>query len=151
MNDTTEDIIKPNSTVILHINMKLTDGSVADSTRVNGLPAKITLGSGEVTPAFEYELIGMKVGDKKTFTLPPQDAFGFPNPANIHTIARERFPDTFKMEKDTIIEFEQLTGQSVLGVIRDFNDDDVTVDFNHPLCGQTVVFEVEIIDLMMEN
>lgn len=139
--------ITPNSTVILHINMKLTDDSVADSTRVNHKPAKIVLGSGAVTPAFEYELIGLKTGDKKSFTLAPQDAFGYPNPANIHKMPRQRFDDKIKMEKNTIIEFEQLNGHPLLGIVRDFNDEEVTLDFNHPLCGQSVVFEVEILEI----
>lgn len=140
--------ITQTSTVILHINMKLTDDSVADSTRVNHKPAKLVLGSGDVTPAFEYQLIGLKTGDKKNFTLPPQDAFGYPNPANFHKMPRSRFDAKIKMEAGNIIEFEQLNGQPLLGIIREFNDDDVTLDFNHPLCGQTVVFEVEIIEVL---
>jgi FKBP-type peptidyl-prolyl cis-trans isomerase SlpA len=140
--------ITANSEVILHINMKLTDDSVADSTRVNDKPAKIRLGVGDVTPAFEYELMGLQIGGKKSFTLAPQDAFGYPNPANMHTMPRSRFNSAIKIEKGNIVEFEQLTGQNLLGVIRDFNDDDVSIDFNHPLCGQTVIFEVEILDIV---
>lgn len=140
--------ITPNSTVILHINMKLTDGSVADSTRVNHKPAKIIMGGGDLSPAFENELLGLKTQDKKTFTLEPKDAFGYPNPANIHRMPRSRFDAHIKIEKNTIVEFEQLTGQALLGVIRDFDDDQVMLDFNHPLCGQTVIFEVEIIDVL---
>lgn len=140
--------ITANSAVILHINMKLTDGSVADSTRVNDRAAKIRLGAGDVTPAFEYELMGLQTGAKKSFTLAPQDAFGYPNPANFHTVPRSRFNSNIKIEKGNIIEFEQLTGQSLLGVIREFTDDEVSIDFNHPLCGQTVIFEVEIIEII---
>ncbi|NNM60393.1 MAG: FKBP-type peptidyl-prolyl cis-trans isomerase [Legionellales bacterium] len=141
-------LILPNSIVILHINMKLADDSVADSTRTGHQPAKIVLGSGDVTPAFEYELIGMHVGDKKKFTLPPQDAFGFPNPANFHTMPLSRFDKNIKMEIGSIIEFDQLSGQPLLGIVREIKDDGVLLDFNHPLCGQSVTFEVEIIQVI---
>lgn len=140
--------ILPDSTVILHINMKLTDDSVADSTRMNHKPAKIVLGSGDVTPAFEYELIGMQVGEKKKFTLPPQDAFGFPNPANFHKMPLSRFEKNIKLELGSIIEFDQLNGQPLLGIIREIQDHEVLLDFNHPLCGQNVVFEVEVMQIM---
>jgi FKBP-type peptidyl-prolyl cis-trans isomerase SlpA len=139
--------ISPSSTVILHINMKLTDGSVADSTRVSHLPAKIVMGSGDVTVSFEQALLGLTVGDKRSFPLPPEQAFGWPNPANIHRFPRSRFHQNIHLEKDQIIECEQLNGIPLLGIIRDWNEDEVTLDFNHPLCGQTVIFEVEILEV----
>ncbi|MBY0544121.1 MAG: FKBP-type peptidyl-prolyl cis-trans isomerase [Gammaproteobacteria bacterium] len=139
--------ITPHATVILHINMKLVDDSIADSTRVNHKPAKIILGQGDVTPAFEQALMGLRAGDKKSFTLPPIDAFGYPNPANFHTMPRSRFDEKIKLVEGNIIEFEQLNGHPLLGIIREMNNDEVKLDFNHPLCGQTVIFDVEIIEV----
>lgn len=139
--------ITADSVVILHINMKLTDGSVADSTRVNHKPAKITMGGGDLSPAFEAELLGLQVNDKKSFTLGPEDAFGYPNPANIHNLPRSRFDSSIKLENNSIIEFEQLNGQPLMGMVREFDDEHVTIDFNHPLCGQQVIFEIEVLEI----
>jgi FKBP-type peptidyl-prolyl cis-trans isomerase SlpA len=131
----------------LHIDIKLQDGSVADSTRVNRQPTIIRMGQEDVTDKFEAQLLGMKVGDKKSFLLGPEDAFGHANPANIHKLPRNRFAQTMVFEVGSIIEFEQMTGDKLLGIVRSFNDEEVVADFNHPLCGQTLEFTVEIVDI----
>lgn len=140
-------VVKNDSNVILHIDIKLTDGSVADSTRVNRQPAMIRMGRGDVTPQFELQLINMERGEKKSFTLNPEDAFGQPNPANIHTFPRTNFDAAIKLENGAIIEFEHLNGEKMPAIVRNFNDDEVTVDFNHPLCGQTLEFTVEVLEI----
>lgn len=141
------DFIQKDNNVILHIDIKLSDGSVADSTRVNRQPAMIRMGQGDVSPEFEQQLLTLQQGDKKTFTLAPEFAYGQPNPANIHKFPRNHFDETIKLEKGTIIEFEHLNGEKMPAIIRNFNDDEVTVDFNHPLCGQTLEFTVEIVEV----
>lgn len=139
--------VQKDSKVILHIDIKLEDGSVADSTRVNRQPTMIRMGQGDVTAPFEQQLIGMQVGDKKTFTLAPEFAYGQPNPANIHRFPKTNFDEKIKLEKGLIMSFEHLNGETMPAIIRDFNEDEVTVDFNHPLCGQTLEFSVEIIEV----
>lgn len=135
------------SEVILHFDLKLEDGSAADSTRVNNKPALMRLGDGSLTPNFESCLLGLKSGDKKTFTLPPDDAFGMPNPDNIHHMDRTRFGLDAPAEVGTIISFAQPGGGEIPGVIREVAGDSVTVDFNHPLAGETVIFSVEILEV----
>lgn len=142
------EAVTDNATVLLHIDIKLKDGSVADSTRVNREPAMIRLGAGDVTEKFESYLKGMKVGEKKQFTLEAKDAYGYSNPANLHTLPRNRFDDSIALEKGLIMEFEQLTGEKMLGVIRDFTDTEVVIDFNHPLCGQTLDLTIEILKIV---
>ena len=75
--------IGSNSSVIFHCDIKLSDGSAAESTRVHNKPAKLQMGDGSISAAFEAQLFGLTAGDKKTFTLAPQDAYGMPNPDNI--------------------------------------------------------------------
>ena len=137
--------IDKSSEVIVHFDLKLEDGSAADSTRVNNKPAKLQMGDGSLTPNFEACLIGLKQGDKQSFTLGADDAFGMPNPDNIHHMDKSRFgPDT-PVELGTIIAFTQPNGSEVPGIVRDTAGDSVTIDFNHPLAGQTVIFDVEIL------
>ncbi len=84
-------IIGPGSTVIFHFDIKLSDGSAAESTRVHNKPAKLQMGDGSLSPAFEAQLGGMAAGDKRTFTLAPEDAYGMPNPDNIYYVDRSKF------------------------------------------------------------
>lgn len=141
-------LIGDNSEVIMHFDLKLEDGSAADSTRVNKKPAKLVMGDGSLTPNFEACLIGLKQGDKKSFTLAADDAFGQPNPDNIHHMDRTRFGADMTLEEGMIIAFAQPDGSEVPGIVRSLAGDSVTVDFNHPLAGQTVIFDVEIIDVI---
>lgn len=143
-----ENIIDAQSEVIMHFDLKLEDGSAADSTRINNKPAKLVMGDGSLTPNFEACLLGLKKGEKKAFTLAADDAFGQPNPDNIHHMERSRFSSDLKLAEGTIVAFSQPDGSEVPGIVRSVAGDSVTVDFNHPLAGQTVIFDVEIIDVL---
>lgn len=145
MTDT--QMITDNSEVILHFDLKLSDGSAADSTRVNNKPAKMVMGDGSLTKNFEDCLRGLKVGDKKAFTLEAVDAFGMPNPDNIYHVDRSKFDASHAIEEGMIMAFAQPDGSELPGVIRSIAGQSVTVDFNHPLAGQTVIFDVEIISV----
>ena len=102
-------VIGADSEVILHFDLKLEDGSAADSTRVNNKPAKMVMGDGSLTPNFEACLLGLKKGDKKAFTLKANDAFGEPNPNNIHYMDRSRFGADLSIEEGMILAFSQLS------------------------------------------
>ncbi|CUS47182.1 MAG: FKBP-type peptidyl-prolyl cis-trans isomerase SlpA [Idiomarinaceae bacterium HL-53] len=139
--------IEAGSKVVLHFDLKLEDGSAADSTRVNGKPARLTMGDGNLTPNFEACLLGLKPGDKGEFTLPPEDAFGQPNPQNIYHVELSRFSSETPPEIGAIIGFTQPDGREVPGIIRNIDGHIVTVDFNHPLAGHKVTFAVEILSV----
>lgn len=135
------------SQVILHFDLTLEDGTAADSTRVNDKPAKMVMGDGSLTPNFEACLLGLTIGDKKSFTLAPNDAFGMPNPDNIYHVDKTKFTADMDLSEGMIMGFSQPDGSELPGIIRSIAGNSVTVDFNHPLAGQTVVFAVEIIDV----
>ena len=140
--------IVANSEVILHFDLKLEDGSAADSTRVNNKPAKMVMGDGSLTPNFEKCLLGLSKGEKASFTLAANDAFGMPNPDNIYHLDRTKFDATEELKEGMIMGFAQPDGSELPGIIRSVEGLSVTVDFNHPLAGQTVIFDVEIIDVI---
>ena len=137
--------IGEHSTVTLHFAMHLEDGSVADSTKVNHLPGTVVIGDGTLTPGFEAHLMGLKVGDQKSFTVGPEDAFGQANPENVFVLPQGKFPQDLSLQPGVIVEFEQPNGAKQPGVIRDVDECGVSVDFNHPLAGQTIRFDVEIV------
>ncbi len=139
--------ISDNSEVILHFDLKLSDGSAVDSTRVNKKPAKMVMGDGSLTKNFEDCLRGLGAGDKKTFEIAANEAFGMPNPDNIYHIDRSKFAADAELSDGMIMGFSQPDGSELPGIIRAVAGQSVTVDFNHPLAGQDVIFDVEIIEV----
>lgn len=97
--------ITANSAVTLHFTIKLKDGSVADSTHSMGKPAKFAMGDGSLSENFEKSLLGLVQGEQRNIELGAEDAFGQPNPDNIHHMDRARFIGEEKVEVGTIILF----------------------------------------------
>lgn len=147
MTDVSHAVITGNSTVIFHFDIKLSDGSAAESTRVHNKPAKLQMGDGSISPAFEAQLSGLKAGDKKTFTLAPEDAYGMPNPDNIYYVDRSKFSADAPAKQGMIIGFTMPDGSEMPGLVREVVGESVTIDFNHPLAGQTLTFSVEIVQV----
>jgi len=139
--------IQNDSSILVHITMKLSDGSAADSTKVNNKPAKIIMGDNSISPAFEAELIGLAKGETREFTLEAKDAFGETNPDNIHYMGLDKFSAEVPAEIGNIITFTQ-PGGDLPGMIKEVNGDSVTIDFNHPLAGQAVTFVIDLVDIL---
>lgn len=137
--------IHAGSEVILHIIIKLADGSVADSSRASNRPARLHMGDGSLSPGFEQRLLGLAAGARTAFTLEPDQAFGRRNPQAIVHMDRCRFPADVSPKEGAIIAFSQPNGVEIPGIVRAVAGESVTVDFNHPLAGQTLRFEVEIV------
>jgi len=140
-------LINDNSEVVFHFSIKLSDGSAADSSKVHNKPAKLVMGDGSLTANFEKCLLGLKAGDNKSFELEPEDAFGMPNPDNIYHLDRTKFGVETPAQVGAIIAFTQPDGSELPGIIREVAGESVTVDFNHPLSGQKLTFDVEIIEV----
>ena len=140
-------VIGENSEVIFHFSIKLEDGSAADSTKVHNKPAKLTMGDGSLTANFEKCLLGLSAGESKTFELEPEDAFGQPNPDNIYYVERSKFGAETPAKVGAIIAFTQADGTELPGLVREVQGESVTIDFNHPLAGQRLTFEVDIIEV----
>ncbi len=135
--------INKQSQVTLHFILKLVNGEVVDSTR-DKAPASFTMGDGNLLPGFELALIGLKVGDKKELHILPQQGFGQYNPQNQQVIPISQFKD-IELQKGLLIMFHDAANTELPGVVASFNDLEVIVDFNHPLAGKELLFEVEIL------
>lgn len=141
-------LIEKDSHILVHITMKLADGSAADSTKVNNKPAKIIMGDQSISPAFEQQLLGLKTGESKEFTLEAKDAFGEPNPDNIHYVDVTKFSAEAPAKVGNIVNFTQPGGVELPGMITDVSGNSVTVDFNHPLAGQAVTFIIDVVEVL---
>jgi len=144
---TNKEVIQKDSSILVHITMKLSDGSAADSTKVNNKPAKIIMGDNSISPAFEEQLLGLSIGASKEFTLEAIDAFGESNPDNIHYMALDQFSSEVPAEVGNIITFTQPGGE-LPGMIKAVSGNSVTVDFNHPLAGQAVTFVIDLVEIL---
>jgi FKBP-type peptidyl-prolyl cis-trans isomerase SlpA len=91
-------------------------------------------------------LLESQVGDSKRVVLLPEEAFGERHPANIYSVPKKRFKD-MELEEGLIVSFSQKDGTKLPGVVTDFDDYDVTIDFNHPLSGQIIVFEAKVLGI----
>lgn len=137
--------VQPGDAVLVHVNLLLADGSVAESSRANGKPAKFQLGDGSLSEAIEQQLLGLATGDKKTFTVSAEDGFGEVRSGLIQFRQRHEFPSDLEIAEGVIIAFTLPNGAEMPGVVREVNGDSITVDFNHPLAGKALTFDLEVI------
>lgn len=132
------------SRVSLHFSLSLDDGSVIDSN-FEQPPATLTIGDGNLPAGFEEHLIGMHPAQTASFTVLPEKAFGQHNPSNIQHIKRESFAPDMTLSEGLVVSFADANRGELPGVIQTIGEDEVTVDFNHPLAGKTLTFKVEVV------
>jgi FKBP-type peptidyl-prolyl cis-trans isomerase SlpA len=142
-------VVQPGSYLTLHYRLAGPDGADIINT-FGGTPATLPLGTGELAPAMEQRLIGLEEGARARFEIPAGEAFGERNPDMVQRVKRKLLdelgdPDEVYHVGD-VVQFPTPDGEgSYAGVVREVGEDWVLFDFNHPLAGQPVVFEVEVI------
>ncbi len=141
----TEQRIGPDKEVTLHFALKLENGDVVDST-FDKQPATFRVGDGNLLPGFEVALYGFKAGDKRSLQIAPENAFGQPNPQNVQVMPRSQFQD-MELSEGLLIIFNDAANAELPGVVKAFDEQQVTIDFNHPLAGKVLQFDVEIIEV----
>ena len=129
--------------VTLHFTLRLLDGEVVDSTRERA-PAVFAYGDGNLLPGFERALLGLQAGDRRAVVIEAKDGFGEYLADNCQRMERTRFAPDLKLVKGLMLSFADKKGE-LPGVIIDIEADHVVVDFNHPLAGRDLGFEVEIL------
>lgn len=142
-----ENLIAPGSRVIMHYRLAMEDGSVVDSTWDDDDPIAFTIGDGTMAAGLDDALQGLKKGDHVTLHIAPEQAFGHKDTANIHSMPREEFDPQMPLEPGLVIGFTLPNGEELPGMVLEVEEESVLVDFNHPLAGHTVIFEVMILDV----
>ena len=135
--------IESNTRVTLNFSLSLKTGEEVD-TNFGSDPVSFVMGDGSLLPGFERRLIGMRAGDEAEFRIPPEEGFGEPQDDNIQFISRADFDDNAPLEPGMLFTFADAAGGEVPGMIAEVDDEQVTVDFNHPLSGRTIQFKVRI-------
>lgn len=130
----------------VHYHGKLSNGETFDSSE-GGEPLKFKVGSGEVIKGFDEGVIGMKSGDKKTIIIPVEDAYGEKHEKMMFEFPRDQFPDDISPEVGMPLEMSNESGENFRVVISEVNNDNVTLDANHPLAGEALTFDLELVEI----
>lgn len=138
--------VKDGNTVKVHYTGSLEDGSVFDSSE-NKEPLEFTLGSGQIIPGFEKAVEGMAKGDTTKVTIPSDEAYGEVRDDLVIAVSKDNLPDDVTPEVGMQLQLNQPDGQTVPVRITDIKEEEVTLDANHPLAGEDLVFEIEVVEV----
>ncbi len=138
--------VAPDSYLTLHYRLAGLDGTEHVST-FDLSPATLQMGSGQLAETLERCLIGLPTGEHRVFLLTPEEAFGAHNPGLVERIACSAMPPEIELRVNALIEFSA-PGGGCAGFLRELTETSALFDFNHPLAGQPIRFEVEVIAIL---
>ncbi len=133
--------------VRVHYTGTLDDGTVFDSS-VDREPLEFVIGDGQVIPGFEKAVLGLKAGEKTTIAMGHEEAYGPRIEEMVFEVEREKFPKDYVPEVDQQLQIPQEDGDIMIVTVVKFTDKIITLDANHPLAGQNLNFEVELVEIV---
>jgi peptidylprolyl isomerase len=137
---------KPGDTVTVHYTGKLDDGTVFDSS-VEREPLQFSIGAGNLIPGFEQAVIGMSPGESKTQTIPAAQAYGLHQEDMVLVVDRQQIPPDMPLDVGVQLEIRQSSGGSIPVIITDVTESEVTLDANHPLAGEDLTFDIQLMEI----
>ena len=138
--------VKKGDTVQVNYMGKLQDGTIFDSS-YGRCPLKFTLGKGQLITGFENAVLGMSTGQKKTVIIPPAEAYGPRNTNAVVEMERKNLPTDLEVKVGQRLELTQEDNSTVLVTVAATSDSTITLDANHPLAGQDLTFEIEVVSI----
>lgn len=139
-------LVKQNDTVKVHYTGKLKDGQIFDTSEGKE-PIEFTLGQGQLIPGFEKGLLDMKVNEKKTITIPKEEAYGEPREELVQEVAKDQLPEEIKPEVGMGLVSKTPDGREMNLVVAEIKEETIVVDGNHPLAGKDLVFDLEVVEI----
>lgn len=139
--------VKSGDTVKVHYHGRLTDGTTFDSS-AGREPLQFEVGNGDVIPGFENGVMGMTVGDKKNIQIPVDEAYGPKNPDMIVALPASEFPEDLELEVGMRLNMTNSEGHVIPVVVTEIGQENVTLDANHPLAGEDLVFDIELVEIV---
>lgn len=137
---------KSGDTVKIHYTGTLDDGTQFDSSKGRE-PLEFEVGSGQVIPGFEKAVEGMAVGDQKSVNIPPEEAYGPRHDQMVQEMPKSALPDDIDPEEGMALRAQQPDGKVINLTVTEVGDDTITVDANHPLAGQALNFDIELVEI----
>jgi len=143
---------KHGDTVKIHYTGKLEDGSVFD-TSIDSDPLQFTIGENQVIQGFEKGVTGMEINESKTITIPPDEAYGPHHEEMVFNIPVAQFPPDIEPKIGQQLQLSQENGQTMIAVVTQLSESNVTesnvtIDVNHPLAGETLIFDIQLIEIV---
>ena len=140
-------MVQESDTVTVNYTGKLDDSTVFDSS-IGKEPLQFTIGADQMIPGFEKAVIGMKVGESKTVTIPPEEAYGSYREDLVQEVNREELPLDMEPEVGMVLQGSMMNGQVAMFAVTDVSETTVTLDANHPLADQKLTFEIELLEIV---
>jgi peptidylprolyl isomerase len=141
-------LVKQGDMVKVHYHGTLEDGTVFSSTYEEKEPFSFTIGKGSVLPGFEQAIIGMNVGDTRSISIPPEEAYGQHRKEFVFVMDKAQAPAGLNLELGKRLQIRTNQGQTTIATITAITEDSVILDANDPLAGKTIKFEIELIEIM---
>ena len=141
---------KTDDTVKVHFEGSMENGSIFGST-MDEEPFEFKIGQKSMLPGFENAVIGMHKGEKKTITLPPEEAYGPHKKELVQVMDRSGFPKEINLEIGKRLRVRTQDGKYAIVTIKDFKEDNIVIDENDPLAGKTLTFKIELVDILKGN
>jgi len=138
---------KSGDKVKVHYHGKLTNGETFDSSEGRA-PLEFEIGKGMVIKGFDVGVTGMSIGEKKTVNIPYNEAYGPRNPDMLIEMPKDRFPKDMEIEPGAPLMMSDGSGQNFQVIVTEVKDDSVMLDANHPLAGQDLIFDIELVEIV---
>ncbi len=139
--------VKDGDTVKIHYTGRLDDGTTFDTSADND-PLEFTVGSHDVIAGMESAVVGMEPGDEKTITIPSDEAYGPYHDEMVVVVDRSEFPEEMAIEVDQQLSVMLEDDQSIIVTVTEITDDGVTLDANHPLAGEDLTFDIQLVEIV---
>jgi peptidylprolyl isomerase len=139
--------VNQGDTVRVHYTGKLDNGEVFDSSQGRG-PLEFTVGESHVIAGFEAAVVGMQPGESKTAEIPATQAYGAHDEELLIVMSREKLPEDLDLEVGDRLQVRRTDGRIVPVTVTEISESDVTLDANHPLAGETLIFDIELIEIL---
>lgn len=141
------DKVKKGDTIRVHYTGKLEDGQEFDSSLKRD-PLQFEVGTGSMIKGFENAVLDLKPGDKKTVTIVPEEAYGERDENLLIKMPKKSVPEGVTPEVGMRLQLANQQGQAVPVVVTEVLDDSLRLDANHPLAGKTLVFDIEVVEIL---
>ena len=138
-------VVKKGDKIKVDYEGRFESGEVFDASEKHGQPLEFEAGKGMVVPGFDAAVIGMDVGEEKTVTLKPEEAYGMPNDKAVQKVPKDKFPAEAK--EGMMIGVPLPNGQQMPAKIVKIDDKEVTIDMNHPMAGKVLIFKIKVVEI----
>ncbi len=139
-------IVQDKNQVAVHYTGTLKSGEVFDTSRERE-PLEFTVGAGQMIPGFENAVKGMQMNEVKTITIAPEEAYGEANPEMVQEVPKSQLPEGLEPFVGQQLSSQMADGQEIIVRVADVQEDHIKIDANHPLAGEELTFEIEVVSI----